>query len=261
VLEGRVFDARDDADGEQVAVVSRALAERYWPDGDALGGRLKVWGADSDEPWRTVIGVVGDVRHNGPGQEEPPIFYLPLAQWPQPGLTLVVRGADQAPPAPALVDTVRAVAPGQPVYDVRLMREWVDASVSSERFLLLLLTAFGVTALSIAALGLYGVMSFTVAARTREFGVRLALGATSPALIGLAVGHGLVLAAAGLALGLAGSVVAGHSIAAAVPRVEPLSLPVYAGAAAVLMTVALAASVVPANRVHRVDPLTTLRAE
>jgi predicted permease len=261
LVAGRLFDRRDRRDAPFAAIVSESLARRYWPDGNAVGRRLKMWSLDHEGPWRTVVGVVGDVRHVGLWEEPTPMLYLPVTQFPQRTLTLVVR-AESGEPHPVLIETrVRALDQDQPVYDARTMAAWVERSTRQPRFSLLMLSIFAGAALTLAAVGVYGLIAYTVAGRARELGIRVAIGAEPRALMSQVVARGLLLAALGLGLGLCGAAVASRSLAALLYGVEPLDPVVYASASAVFAGVALAATVVPARRILRVDPVAALRAQ
>jgi putative ABC transport system permease protein len=261
VVRGRLFTDGDDPDAPFVAIVSEALARKFWPGADPVGRRMKMWGLDDEGPWRTIVGVVGDVRHFGLAEDATPILYLPAAQFPQRTLTVVVRPRDALPVARLIEEHVRALDPGQPVYDARTMQGWVDRSTAQPRFSLLMLSVFAAAALTLAAAGIYGVMAFTVAGRARELGIRVALGADPRVLMRVVIGRGLLLAMAGLALGLGGAVLASRYLASLLYGVQPLDPLVYAGAAAALGAVALVACALPARRILQLDPTAALRAE
>jgi putative ABC transport system permease protein len=261
LVRGRFFSRSDHPDAPFVAIASEALARKYWPGTDPIGRRMKMWSLDDDGPWRTVVGVVGDVRHYGLGEAAPPILYLPVSQFSQRTLTVVVRAQD-GPSLPRVIqDHVRALDPSQPVYDSRTMDAWVETSIAQPRFSLLMLTIFAAAAVALAALGIYGVMAFTVASRARELGIRVALGAEPRALMRSILGRGLLLAAGGMAAGTAGALLASRSLTALLYGAEPLEPLVYAVAAIGLGSVALVACALPARRVLRLDPTAALRAE
>jgi putative ABC transport system permease protein len=244
-----------------VAIVSEALARRYWPGADPLGRRMKMWNLDDEGPWRTIVGVVGDVRHFGLAENSPPILYLPVTQFPQRTLTVVVRTREGLPVARLIEDSVRALDPAQPVYDARTMEGWIERSTAQPRFSLLMLIVFAAAALTLAALGIYGLMAFTVAGRARELGIRLALGADPRGLMRLLMLRGLLLASFGLALGLAGALLSSRYLVSLLYGVQALEPLVYAAAAVVLGGVAVVACAVPARRILRLDPTVALRAE
>lgn len=258
---GRFFGETDRADREPVVLVSDALARQYWPAGQAVGKRIKIWGANASGPWRTVVGVVGDVRHRGLSEPETPTLYLPVAQWPESRLTLVARGEAGPPPVSLLQDAVRSADPGRPVYDSRDMAGWLDRSMGFDRFTMFLATAFGATALGLAALGIYGVMSLVVAGRTREFAVRMALGAPASSLARRTVRDGVLLSAAGLAIGLPAALAAERYLASVLYDVRPIEPLVLVGVSAALAVVATISCAIPARRAQRVDPVTALRAD
>jgi len=261
LVRGRLFTGADHSDAPFVVIVSGALARKYWPGVDPVGRRMKLWSLDDDGPWRTVVGIVGDVRHAGLDGDETPILYLPVTQYSQRTLTVVVRANRDEPLGRLVQDRVRALDPAQPIYDVRTMEDWIARSTAQPRFSLGMLVVFAGAALALAALGVYGVMAYMVAGQTRELGVRVALGAQPADLMRLVMARGMLLASAGLALGLAGAWPAARYLVAFFHGVEPLEPAVYAGAAGVLGLVALVACAVPARRILRLDPTAALRAE
>jgi predicted permease len=261
VLRGRAFDERDRPDGDQVAMVSASLARQYWPDGRALGRRIKLWSLDDPGPFRTIVGVVADLRHDGPAAPAPPTLYLPATQFLQRTLTVVARGDGAEPPARLIEQRVRDLDPTQPVYDARSMDAWLADTMAQPRFNLKLLSVFAAAALLLAALGIYGVMAHVVSGRTKELGIRVALGAGPARVAGLVIGYGAMLTGAGLLLGAVGAALAGRYVVSLLHGVEPFDAVVYACAATALGAAAVAACVAPARRVLRLDPLRSLRAE
>jgi putative ABC transport system permease protein len=259
--EGRAFDGRDRTAGEMVAIVSESLGRLYWPDGDAVGRRIKLWSLDDPGPFRTIVGIVADVRHNGPDAPAPPILYLPASQHLQRTMTVVARG-DGAPPSPRLIaERVRALDPTQPVFDERSMEGWLAQAIAQPRFNLQLLSVFAGTAMILATLGVYTVMSQVVTGRMKELGIRVALGASPGKVVRHIAGRGLALTIAGLAIGGAGTALASGYAASLLHGIERFDVVVYAVAAVVLGGAATLASVLPARRVLRLDPLRALRAE
>jgi putative ABC transport system permease protein len=268
LIQGRGIEERDVRAGPGVVVINSTMARRFWPDRSALGTRIRIGMDDGDaEPyWRTVVGVVGDVRHSGLDEQPRAEMYVPLAQlrWPLSGMTFVVR-AEQDPLA--LVEPLRqavwSVDPEQPVYQVRTMERLVDESsaVLIARILAGALALFGAVALLLAALGLYGVISYSVAQRTYEIGVRCALGADRRRVLALVMTQGMSLVATGLVFGLIGAFSMTRlmkSILFTVGALDPISFIFSAGA---LAAVAAAATSIPALRAARIDPVMALRAE
>jgi putative ABC transport system permease protein len=209
-----------------------------------------------------VVGIVADIRHFGPAQEAQPELYLPHAQVPAGFASIVVRTAGQPM---ALAETLRrevtALDPDVPLYQVRTLDQLQAENLARSRFYALLLALFAATALALAAAGVYGVMAFTVTRRTREIGVRLALGALPASVVRLVLGEGARLAAAGAALGVLLALALVRVLAGLLHGVRPLDAPSYVAAAAVLFAVALVAGYLPARRAARLDPALTLRDE
>jgi putative ABC transport system permease protein len=272
LLRGRAFTARDDARAPKVAVVNDTLARRLWPGQDPLGRRLaldveamrffrdRAPELDLAAGLREVVGVVADVRHSRLDGEPGAQMYVPFAQRPSSDMTLVLRAAaDPRALAEAARGVVRSMDAAQPLANVTTMAALVEASVAPRRLSLRLLGAFAALALVLAAVGLYGLMSQSVAQRTGEIGVRMALGARRGHLLRLVVGEGLALAVAGIALGAATALALGRTLRALLYGVSPTEPGAFAAAAATLAMVAAVASYVPARRASRVDPMTALR--
>jgi putative ABC transport system permease protein len=262
VLHGRAFTVQNHGEAPGVALINQTLARQHWPQQDPLGQRINLEKPERQHAWRVVVGVVGDVRHRGLDAEVQPEVYVPYDQVPEASVTLVLRTAIEpsrlAAPARA---AVRAVDPDQPVGEVRTLEQVVaeSDSVGSRRTVLLLLIAFAALAVLLAAVGVYGVISYSVAQRTQEIGVRMALGASSADLVRMVVRQALALALAGIALGTAGALALSRFLTALVYQVKPADPGTYAAVALLLMTVALAASYLPARLATRVSPVTALR--
>jgi predicted permease len=258
LIAGREFTDRDDANGALVTIINQSLAERLWPGQDPLLSTL-VRGNDRE---LQVVGVVGDVRHRSVEESPRPEFYLPILQQATMSPSLVVRTARPiADVAPALRAALAKVVPDMPTAGFRPLQQVVDRAMSPRRFFVNLLTAFAAAALALAAIGIYGVISYSVAQRTPEIGIRMALGASSGRIRAGIVGETLRLALAGGAIGILGAVALSSfldSLLFGVSASDPWS---YAGAAAILLLVALAAGFLPAFRASRISPMTALRAE
>jgi putative ABC transport system permease protein len=242
-----------------VFVVNDALARRYFPDRDALGARITVSGdKDSGE----IVGIVGDVRELGPREDPSPAIYQPFAQQPVGQVTLVIRaeGDPLALAAPAAA-AVREIDRHQPVADVRTLDRVLADSVARPRMIVYVLGGFAATAVLLAGLGLYGVVSYSVTQRRRDIAVRVALGAQNRDVVRPILREGLVLSAAGLALGLPGAVAATRAMRSLLFGVNAADPATLAAAAVFLVLVALTASYVPARRATRVDPASALQAE
>jgi putative ABC transport system permease protein len=261
LLEGRLLEDRDVETGMPVVVINEFLAKRHWPGQDALGKRLKLTG--SKEPWRTVVGVVKDIRERGLLLDMKPAVYVPVNQVERPGADfLVVRTAqDPAGMANAMRGAVWAVDADCAVAYVRTMDQLMEQNVADRERPMMLLGIFAGLALVLACLGVYGVLAYSVAQRTREIGVRMALGARPVDVTRMLMGRGLKLSGIGLIAGAALAACLGVLLRTLLFGVTPLAPMVYAGTAAALIVVALAACVIPAQRAARVDPVVALRDE
>jgi putative ABC transport system permease protein len=262
VIKGSGFTAAEAAQGSsKVALVSEALAKRLWPNDNPLGKRIRVGGESGAT--RTVIGVTGNIRHSGLDAKTTMQWYVPERQFDADNMeVLIVRTAgDPAALAPAVRRTIAAIDPTQPIVKIATMEDVVAASTSQRRLALALFGTFAAAALLLAIAGIYGVLAGTVSERTREIGVRSALGATPGKLIGLIVGQGGRLAALGIVLGLAGSFALTRYLQSLLFGVAPNDLMTLAGVCVLLAAVTLAACLVPAARAARVNPSTALRSE
>jgi putative ABC transport system permease protein len=261
ILEGREFTERDGLAGDSAVIISEAMARRYWPDGGAVGSRIKI-GPPEYEPWLTIVGVAGDVHNVGVGQVPGLATYEPHQQRVWRTMNLVVRASgDPVSLAPVIRDEVRRGGLDVPVYDVTTMQMRIRGSLAGRRFNTGLLVAFAVVALMLAVVGLYGVVSYSVAQRTREFGIRVAMGARARDIIATVLREGLVLIGVGVALGTTGALVLTRAIQGMLFDVTPGDPVTYAVVGATLTLVAVVASYVPARRASRVDPMVAIREE
>ena len=262
LVSGRDLAWSDVKAAPHVVLVNEAFVRRLIPKGEPLGRRINQILGPGNDPW-TIAGVIGDVHTKGLDRAPAPLIVVPLMQYTVPGLRVAMRAASGEPMSllAALRADVAALDPDLPLSAVRPLAQIVNESVNEQRFQMTLLSIFAVLALALAALGIYGVTAYSVAQRTREIGIRMALGADSSLVRRMVVGSGLRLALAGVAVGLAGALAGTRVLASLVYRVsttDPLTL---ASTAAVLVISALLASWIPARRATRVDPAVSLRAE
>jgi putative ABC transport system permease protein len=265
LLKGRLLSAQDNAQAPAVVLINQAMARRYWGDEDPIGKRFKSGARASDAPWLTVVGVVGDIRQAGLDNAPLPELYLPFTQghapWAKPRVLFVRTAGNPLSLVAAVKEQIWAVDKDQTIWAVRTMEEIVARSLALRRFDLWLLGVFAALALVLASVGIYGVISYAVSQRTREIGVRLALGAHAGDIFKLIVGHGLVLTLCGVTIGLVASFALTRwlkSLLFEVSATDPLT---FAGVALLLTLVALLACYVPARRATKVDPLVALRYE
>jgi putative ABC transport system permease protein len=257
LLRGRAFADDDRENRPLVAAVSQSAAQLFWPGLDAIGQHFQI---NVPGPELTIVGVVGDVRSASLEVAAQPTVYVPYRQDAFPFMTFALRTNDAAAvTANAIRAAVWSVDRDQPIGPVLTMDERLANSMVRRRYSVTLLSAFGATALLLAAVGLYGVLAFLVSHRRREIGVRIALGATAADVVADVLGQGLRLTALGMAIGLALALAATRVMSAMLFGIAATDIATYAGAAALLTAIAIAASVVPALRASRVDPLTALR--
>jgi putative ABC transport system permease protein len=264
VLRGRAFTATDGAEAPQVVLISEEAARRHFPNEDPLGRFITLgWGRDRGKPrGGEVVGVVGDVKEVGLAEEDPPELYLPYAQSPVETMDVVLRTA-VAPRSvvPSAERVVRDLDPELPVARVATLDEVVARSISEPRFYMVLLGAFAAMAVFLAALGIFGVLSYAVVQRAREIGIRVALGAHPADVLRMVLAQAAGLALLGVAVGLAGALALSRAIASLLFELSPTDPLTLAGTAGLLSAVALLASYLPARRATRVDPLIALRSE
>ena len=264
LVEGRFYEDADLTPGRRGFVVDESFARRFFPNGSAVGGRFAFGGRPArPEDWPVIIGVVKDVPHNGVEEKSGNPFVYQLLQGGRPGgLTLFLRTNRPTNDAvAALREKVRAIDPASPLFEVGVLQEVVDSSYDNRRAVMLLLAAFAVLALFLAALGIYGVLAYDVSQRTREIGVRSAIGASRGQISSLILRQGLWKAAIGVVVGLVGAALLSRSMTSLLFNVRPTDPAVYAAVAVVLIAVAMLASYLPARRASRIDPLVALRNE
>jgi predicted permease len=277
VRRGRVFNELDDADAPPVVIINQALADEYWPDGgDPLAERMLIGGGSgnmkelAEEPVRQIVGVVADVRAQGLTNDPSPIMWVPQAQVPDalnalnleitPMAWVVRSEVDPASVAATIQEELR-LATGLPVTDVESMEEIMSISTSRQRVNMLLMTVFGGSALLLAGIGIYGLMSYSVQQRTQEIGIRMAMGADSGRVRTMVIKEGMVLVLIGMAVGLGAAYFLANVLASVLFEVEPRDLTVFVTVSAVLTSIGLASVAIPALRASRVDALEAVRYE
>jgi len=261
-VAGRVFSDGDSADAARVAVISRGMASRFWSKGDALGHRIKLGAQDSAEPWLTIVGIVGDVRQNWWNPVTRPVLYKPFAQSPQRSMTLLLRTTSNPTSfVSGMRDVVRQIDPGIALGGVNTLEEEVADSIAIVRIMGILMGIFGLVALALSSIGVYGVLSESVAQRTHEIGIRLALGANPRDLMRLLLGQALKLTGIGLAIAVPCAVAISRAMASLIFGVVSLDFAILGGFTALLLFVALGAGYLPARRAIGVDPVVSLRYE
>jgi putative ABC transport system permease protein len=268
LLQGRDFEERDTFESPRVAIVNQTLARRYFPNENPVGKRLALAErknpAQRDDPsqWIEIVAVAADVKRLNLGAETVPEIYVPYWQWPMPSPTLLVRtSGEAAPTTTAIRDVVKAANKNLPSPAIRTMDAILADTVAQPRFQTMLVELFGILALALAAVGIYGVMACVVAQRTREIGLRLALGAGKWNILSLVIGQGLKLALIGVTIGLAAALALTKAMASLLYGVQPADPWTFGGAALLLLGVALLACWLPARRAANVDPMEALRCE
>jgi predicted permease len=264
LLRGRLFGELDDEKAPQVAVINEAFARTYWPDENPVGKRLKLPtpGDGTSFSWTTVVGVLADARTESLADSSVPQMYLSLYQRGAKDLAIFVRGRlDTAAIPVELREQVQAVNPELPVFGAQTLNEALTASLSVRRFSMEIVALFALTALLLAGLGIYGVVSYIVSERTHEIGIRLALGAQSRNILRMVLRQGLGLAIAGAGVGLVCALMVSHLMAGLLYGVRPTDPLTFGGVALLLIGVALLACYIPARRAIRVDPVVALRHE
>jgi predicted permease len=270
-VRGRVFSKAEENPGPPpVVVVTEAFAKKYFPNENPIGQRI-VLGISHDTSEAKgsevttqgeIIGVVNDVRQRSLDRDPPPAAYIGWGTFPQTDVSFLVRSRAETPAVAAGIrERVRAVDPELPIYNLKTMTDVVSQSVAQPRFYMILLTAFAALALLLAALGIYGVISYSVSQRTRELGIRIALGATQDRVVRLVLGQGMALTSLGVVAGLVGAYWLVRLLASMLFGVTTTDASTFIGVSVVLLGVASAASYLPARRASKVDPVTAMRAE
>ena len=264
LLRGRTFDERDQRSAPKVLVVTQSFADKYFPGEDAIGKRIKPGANDEpgDEPWREIIGVVGDIRSQALDAKPEPAYYFPSNQLVFGEPTLLVRApANSAAVVSEVREVLKQMDPEVPLYDIKTMDDYIALSVGREKFQTILLGLFAAIALVLTAVGLYGVIAYTVVQRTQEFGIRMALGATPGSVLSMVLRNAGIMTAAGIGAGVIGALILTQfmqTMLFGVHARDPLTM---LGVCVVLAFVALFASYIPARRATKVDPMVALRYE
>lgn len=262
IRRGRGFSEADRAGAVPAAVVSESAARALFGGDDPIGKHIQLGRHGQDLPWLTIVGVCGDVRQYGLDRVPAMSVYVSQAQYTDFSFLFVARtNGDPSKMGPVVRRAFLAVDKTQPVYDVMPMESYLRASLAERSFILTLLTMFGVMALVLAAVGVYGVISYGVSARTREIGIRMALGARWTEVAGMVLREGVLLAAAGVGIGFAGLLAVTRFLAAMLYEVQVTNVATALGAGSLLATVALVAALIPARRAAKVDPMVALRYE
>ena len=262
LLKGRLFSASDGADAPPVAIINDVMAQRLWPGEEPVGRRFKIGTPSSDGSWFTVVGVVADMRRQGLETDPVAQMFEPLAQNPSRLATLLVRtSTDPLSAAATLRASISRVDGRAPVYGIATLTSRLSAFQAERRFQTSLLAAFSLAALFLAAIGIYGVIQHSIATRTREIGVRMAVGAQRSDIFRLMVAEGMTLSFTGLMLGLVGALWLGHLGSSLLFGIAATDVPTYAGVSLLLTAVAAMGCALPALRASRLDPVIALRAE
>jgi putative ABC transport system permease protein len=261
LIRGRIFDQRDGPDSPHVAVISESLARERWPNQDPIGHTIEFGNMDGDLRLLTIVGIAGDIHEYGLDAPPRPTVYVNLFQRPRPAISLtMLSDADTRLVTSAARGILRDLNPEIPAR-FRTFSQVYSASLGSRRFNVILIGFFGITALLLATAGVFGVMAYSVTQRTREIGVRMALGASSRGVLGMVLGQATATAAVGVAIGIAGAFALTRWMQSQLFGVSPTDPPTFVGVALLLILVSLAACYFPARRATRVDPLVALRYE
>jgi predicted permease len=257
LVRGRDFDERDREDAHRVVIINETMERRYWPHGGGLGQRLKL-----TDNWLEIVGIARDVKNRSLSESPRPLLYLPLFQDYRSNMILVARTSMNPEQAFHSVQTVvSSLDTGIPMFDAKTFEQHIGVSLFLQRMAATLLSIFGLLALSLAAVGLYGVMAYSVSQRTRELGIRISIGARRGDVLRLVLGQTLVLAAIGIAGGLVAAIAVTRFAANLLYGISPADPATFTLIAGLLLLVSLAAGFVPARRATRIDPMIALRSE
>ena len=259
LLRGRGLTVQDNEQGLPVTVINEAMAKKFWPNDDPIGKRIKP--TSSSAVWNEIIGIVGSVRHASVAEEPKPEMYVPNSQSPAPQINLALRATDTANLAGLIRHAVTRLDKDLPVYEIQTMEQRLSESVAQPRFRTLLLVVFASLALLMAIVGIYGVISYSVAQRTHEIGLRIALGAQRSDVLAMVIKQGLTLTLIGLVIGAVGALGASRVLETFLYEVRPTDPATYIGISLLLLVVGLLACFIPARRAAKVDPMVALRYE
>jgi len=261
LLSGRYYDARDGADGQKVALVNQAFANRFSANSDPLGKRVGYGCEKSEGLCRTIVGVVGNIRQESITDEVAPEIYVPFAQSSLNSMTLLVRTSDPLALAASVRNEVLAIDKNQPIYDVKTLAQRVNEAVAVSRALMVLFASFALLALILGAVGIYGIVSYSVTQRTHEIGIRMALGARAANVLSLIMKNGLTLVLTGIVIGVGSAFGLTRFLATLLFGIEPTDSVTFVVVSSVFFVIAMVAALIPALRATRVDPLIALRDE
>jgi putative ABC transport system permease protein len=262
MLSGRMFDERDNETGQPVAIIDETMARTFWPNEDPLGKRIKRGGRQSTQPWLTIVGVVRHVRYRTLEEPSRVQLYMPHAQVPFNGMSLAIKtNLEPRTLSAAVQREVLAVDREQPVWAIRTMDELMATSVMRRQLIMTLLTIFAGIALTLAAVGIYGVISYWVTQRSHEIGIRVAIGASRLDVLKMVLGQSMSVVLIGVGIGLAGAAALTRLMGTLVYNVSTTDAATFAGYSAALILVGLVASYLPARRATRIDPVTMLRQQ
>lgn len=262
IVQGRDFSDHDTENSPRVIIVGESVARRFWPGQDAIGRRVKIGPPGSDGPWLAIVGVVKDVKNRGLDSEPPAEVYVPFRQEPNRTMSIVVRSTvDPLSIASTVRRKILAIDPDQPVFNMRTMREIIDESLWQRRGLAVIIGVFAVVSLLLSALGIHGVISYSVHQRQHELGVRVALGALAGDVLRLVLQEGFALTAIGLVIGVGAALSLTRAMSALLFAVSAADLSTYVAIGLLLVIVSFAACFIPARRATNVDPLIALRHE
>jgi predicted permease len=260
IVKGRAFRTTDRADAPRVAVVNTTLATHYWPGQDVIGKRFRM--NEGERPWVEIVGVAADAKYQSIAEPPTEFTYYARDQYPAPQSTLLVATEDDAAALTApLREAVRTIDPNMPVFEVRTMTDFYHANIVSSDVLVQTVGVMGSMGLALAMAGLYGLVAYSVSRRTREIGIRIAVGANPRSVLQMVLRQGLQLAIAGGVVGIVGSVAMGRLLRIAFPSAGNIDLGTYLVVVPALLAITLFAAYIPARRAARIDPLVALRQD